>query len=157
MKHTRFFGAGAIVLMLAVCVGAAFSYSIRHTAVNKNYYAQLPPAPAEEDPLAHIDDEFIVDEGFTSHMPVVILDTGDMEPPVNTYYLAAQSRYADIEGMDPYVNGAFTLLDKQNGLNSPDLEPIPHTVITYLGERGLSSILFRSRLIWTLTAFSSPR
>ena len=32
-----------------------------------------------------------------------------------------------------------------------------HTVATYLGSRGSSSILPRSLLMWTLTAFSSPQ
>ena len=40
---------------------------------------------------------------------------------------------------------------------SPNLYPIPQTVMTYLGDLGLSSILFLNLLIWTLTAFSSPR
>lgn len=141
MKHTRCFGAGAILLMLSVCVGAAFSHGVRHTAENKNYYAQLPAAPEEEEPLAHIDNDFIADEGFTSHMPVVILDTGENEPPVNTYFLAAEGRYADIEGLDPYVNGTFILFDNQKGLNSLSDEPALVSSMR-IKRRGNSSMFF---------------
>lgn len=141
MKHTRFVGAGAILMMLVVCAGASFSYGRRHIAENKNYYAPLPPAPAGEDPLAHMDEEFIVDEGFTSHMPVVILDTEGTEPPVNTYYLSSESRYADIEDMDPYVNGTFLLLDKQDGLNCLADEPALVSSMR-IKRRGNSSMFF---------------
>lgn len=141
MKHLRLVCASVILLMLVVCMGAGFRYGKRHITENKNYYAQLSPAPAESDPLAYINEEFIAEQGFTSHLPIIILDTGGTEPPVNTYYLASESRYADIPDMDPYVNGTFILLDNQEGKNSLSDEPVISSSMR-IKRRGNSSMFF---------------
>ena len=47
--------------------------------------------------------------------------------------------------------------NKHHHVVPPSLYPMPQTVSTYCGLRGSSSILFRSLLIWTFTAFSSPQ
>lgn len=101
MKNYRMTGLISICLMLLVSLAATFLYGTEHhrAAAENSYQAPLPKAPMEEDPLKYIEDDFTVDEGFTSHLPIVILDTNGEEPPVNTYF---ESNYSD-HGLEIYV------------------------------------------------------
>lgn len=140
MKHTRMVGAAAILLMLAVCGAASIGYALLHQDLDRSSYAEpLEPAPAEEDPLAHIGEDFVVDEGFSSHLPIVILDTGGVDPPINTRQEG--NRFVAIEGLDPYVEGTLTLLDNPDGENQLGDEPAVVSRMQ-IKRRGNSSMLY---------------
>ena len=122
MKHIRLVGTGAIILMLALCLAASIGYTALHGNLERSSYAEpLPAAPQEDDPLAHIRDDFVVDRDFSSHLPIVILDTGGIDPPITTY--AEGDRFVTIEGIEPYVSGTVTLLDNPDGENHLGDEP----------------------------------
>lgn len=142
MKSYRALGAASIVLMLLATLGAALLYKGGHASETRNSYASpLAKAPLEQDPLLHIRENFTVDESFASHLPIVVLDTGGVEPPISTYIDTEQQRYVDIEGLDPYVNGSFTLIDGNAETNS--LQDIPAVTSTMrIKRRGNSSMMY---------------
>lgn len=140
MKHVRLTGAVAILLMLALCLAASVVYGSLHADPEKSSYAEpLSAAPEEEDPLEHIGDNFVVDQDFTSHLPIVILDTGGVEPPINTR--REGDRFVAIEGLDPYAPGTLTLLDNPTGENKLGDEPVVVSNMI-IKRRGNSSMLY---------------
>lgn len=139
MKHTRWMAAAAILWMLVLCTAAGMGHAFLHRNPDQSSYAEpLEPAPAEEDPLAHIGEDFVVEEAFSSHLPIVILDTNGVDPPINTRM--EENRFVAIEGLDPYVEGTFALLDS-GGQNRLGDEPsvVSRMVIK---RRGNSSMLY---------------
>lgn len=139
MKHTRLVGAGAIVLMLVLCMAAGIGHALLHQNPNRSSYAEpLAAAPAEEDPLAHIGEDFVVDDAFSSHLPIVILDTNGVDPPINTRI--EKNRFVAIEGLDPYVEGTFVLLDS-GGQNKLGDRPAAASKMM-IKRRGNSSMLY---------------
>lgn len=142
MKKYRAAGAAAIVLMLGATLGATFLYGSAHQQEVKDTYAvPLARAPVETDPLAHIGEGFVVDEGFTSHLPIVILDTGGVDPPVSSYLDVEQKRFIDLEDVEPYVSGTFALIDAPDGESA--LADTPSITSTMrIKRRGNSSMLY---------------
>ncbi|MDL2288091.1 CotH kinase family protein [Oscillospiraceae bacterium OttesenSCG-928-F05] len=106
-------------LLLPLALGGILSAVHRPPAYNA-YAEPLSPAPRVEEPLRGLrvteNGAFLADGGFSSHLPVVILDTGDVRPPVSTHLLGEEDRYVAIEGLDPYVAGSLRILDS-GGLN----------------------------------------
>lgn len=140
MKHVRLTGAVAIIIMLVLCFAASIVYASLHANPQKSSYADpLSAAPREEDPLAHIGEDFVVDEGFSSHLPIVILDTNGIDPPITTY--SEGDRFVTIEGIEPYVSGKIMLLDNPDGSNTLSDTP---TVVSdmIIKRRGNSSMHF---------------
>lgn len=142
MRRNRILGAAALALMLVLTTLASVYYGSRHGERTVNTYAQpLAQAPLEQDPLSHIGEEFRVDEGFTSHLPIVILDTGGIEPPISTYSDNEQHRFIDIPGVEPYVTGTMELISGGNGVNSL-LDTPSVTSGIRIKRRGNSSMLY---------------
>lgn len=116
--NSRFIGGLAIICMLAVVFGISIQ---RHWADDQNsvssYDIPLTPAPAESDPLVGINQDFTLNENYSSHLPLVILDMGGQEPPITTQIVPGEKMYETIEGVEPYVWGSLTLVDNQEGLN----------------------------------------
>lgn len=140
MKHVRLTGAVAIVIMLVLCFAASIMYASLHVNPLKSSYADpLSVAPREEDPLAHIGEDFVVDEGFSSHLPIVILDTNGIDPPITTY--SEGERFVTIEGIEPYVSGTLSLLDSPTGENKLSDEPVVVSNMM-IKRRGNSSMLY---------------
>lgn len=140
MKHIRLVGAASITLMLGVCLTAGVAHTALHWDPERSSYADvLPKAPYEEDPLVHVGEGFVVDEDFSSHLPIVILDTGGVEPPITTRLEGI--RYVTIEGIEPYVPGTVTLLDQPGGENK--LGDLPAAVSNIqIRRRGNSSMSY---------------
>lgn len=130
MKNYRLIGVVSILVMLAGCGVAAVFYGREHTAeVHDSYASALPKAPKEEDPLGDINDDFTVKDSFASHLPIVVLDTNGVEPPVNTYFdedheNSEEGLYVPIEGLDPYVDGTISIYSREEGANTVWDEPV---------------------------------
>ena len=142
MRNYRLTGVVSIVLMLAGCSVAAVLQGKGHCTEKHNSYAEpLEAAPSEQDALAHIGEDFIVDERFCSHLPIVILDTNGIEPPINTYEDHEQKRFVAIEGLDPYVEGTISVISGEDGVNT--LQDTPQLVSSMrIKRRGNSSMLY---------------
>lgn len=130
MMSYRFIGAVSILLMLAGCTSAAVIYGRGHMdVVHDAYSIPLTKAPDEKEPLKYINGDFTVKAGFTSHLPIVVLDTDGVEPPINTYFdpeheASEDGLYVPIEGMDPYVDGTIAIYAREDGLNAVEDTPV---------------------------------
>lgn len=101
---------GMCVLSVAVTAGLAFlkSYiAYRDNHANQSVYDTLPPDPYTEDPLAYLDEEFVVREGFHSNMPIVILS---MEGEPGRYKEFVKQEEV-LTGEEPYVKGHIKIID----------------------------------------------
>lgn len=115
--NNRQIGTIALILMLLICGLAAVRHGMQHKGEDKSAYReQLCPAPPQEDPLCGIDEGrgFIVDETFSTHLPLVILELPEGEPPISTEYNAELDAMWPIDGVEPYVHGTFYLIDKSD-------------------------------------------
>lgn len=118
MKHVRLTGAVAIILMLVVTLGlSVWEKWKQDKATISSYEIPLTTILNEKDPTAGIGEDFIINENFSSHLPLIILDMGGKEPPITTTIAPEGGRYIEIEGIDPYVWGSFAIIDGQDGDN----------------------------------------
>ena len=145
MKKTRWIGAAALAGMLVVCAGAGMLYSGWHQQEIRSAYSQpLAAAPWEEDPTAGIDVEngYTVSSDFTTHLPLVILDLDEGEPPISTMRDPVDpGRFIPIEGVDPYVSGTFFLVDNGSGVNRASDSPALTSRMN-IKRRGNTSMLY---------------
>lgn len=140
MKHVRLTGAVAIVLMLAVTLGlTAWGNWRKDQASVHSYEIPLTAAPNEENPTAGIEEDFTINENFSSHLPLIILDMGGQEPPITTTIAPEGERYVEIEGIDPYVWGSLSIIDSEDGQNCVTDEPAVQTPMR-IKRRGNSSM-----------------
>lgn len=140
MKNKRICAVAATAFMVAVCISVTALYNYAHREQIRNSYAQpLEAAPYESAPTSHIKEDFIVDSGFTTHLPLVIIDTNSVEPPINTYNNG--SRFVAIEGLEPYVDGTIALINGESGQNGIFDEPSARSNIK-IKRRGNSSMLY---------------
>ncbi|GHV37729.1 hypothetical protein AGMMS49546_06450 [Spirochaetia bacterium] len=95
---------------------------------NNAYDIPLIPAPKADDPLAGIGANFITDESFVSHLPLIIIDTGGRQPPISTRYLTAEDRRVGIPGLEPYVEGSIAIIDT-GGMNTLQDAPVETNAI----------------------------
>lgn len=125
MKNYRLAGTAAIALCLAVSFGTTiYMQQQKQKDRHDSYSIPLTPAPKEEDPTAGINEDFTVNENFSSHFPLIIMDTGGVEPPITTAPSSGEKRYVKIEGVEPYVSGTFYLIDNEDRVNRPGDVPV---------------------------------
>lgn len=67
--------------------------------------------------------DFIVDGSFSSHLPLLIIDTHGEEIVNYKYYDRESVSYVYQEGVDPYLPVEITLIDNENYVNRLDDEP----------------------------------
>ena len=154
MNKNRLAGIFSIVLMLFFCIAAAMLYGKNHMVeIHDSYAEELPAAPVEENPLKGIREDFTLTEEFSTHLPIVILDMGGEEPPINTYYQkehekSAVGLYVPIEGLDPYVEGTISILENEGGMNTLKDEPVLTSQIR-IKRRGNTSMYYE-KAQWTV-------
>lgn len=114
IDNPRFFGVITIIIALLICTGAMYiNYISLEIDNHSSYDKTLLPAKNESNPTGYINDDFSVDKNFKSHLPIVILDTDGVQPPISTYQIE-DGTFRDIEGLDPYVSGTLTILNSGN-------------------------------------------
>lgn len=136
--------------VISICI-IAFCILITCMAtiiINKNneiecldsYEGKLTAAVTEQDPLRFIHSDFSVGADFTSHMPLVVIDTRGIEPPISTYEDYEQERFIQIEGVEPYVDGTIEII-AGDGYNQLSDKPQVTSQIR-IKRRGNSSMLY---------------
>lgn len=65
----------------------------------------------ENDPLANLNEDFTLKSEFSSHLPVVIIDTKGKTPPISTVFNEETMLFEPIKGIEPYVDGTIRVLD----------------------------------------------
>ena len=138
MKNYRIIGAVSVALMLSVCLGiTAWQNQLQIQAKPTSYNEPLLPAPYEENPTAGINADFTVNEQFSSHFPLVILDMGGKEPPITTRHEG--NRYVELDDVEPYVTGTLTVIDNESGLNRLTDTPAAESIMN-IKRRGNNSM-----------------
>ncbi|MGN0280353.1 MAG: CotH kinase family protein [Lachnospiraceae bacterium] len=77
-------------------------------------YQTLPADTQTEDPLLYISEDFIVEEGFHTNLPIVILS---IEGEITQYKSFENSTEVVDESVEPYTSGTIRILDSGNGYN----------------------------------------
>lgn len=75
---------------------------------------------ADADPTVGSDtipEDYEVDKTFTSHLPLVILDTGGKEITNYKYFDAETDSFIIPENVDPYVSMEISVIDNENHIN----------------------------------------
>lgn len=71
-------------------------------------YETLPKDISTEEPLVHIGDNFLVDDGFHTNLPIVILS---FDKEMEDYKKFENSQEVVFEEVEPYVGGTMKILD----------------------------------------------
>lgn len=74
------------------------------------YTEPLAAAPVISDPLTGIHENWLVDESFETHLPILIIDSGGERPPINTAD-DGTGTMRPIPGLEPYRSGSIKLID----------------------------------------------
>lgn len=158
MSGFRLKGFTACLVALFLCVLATIYYNDMHKEEIKNSYVEkLEAAPKEDNPIEHIDKNYQVKEGFSSHLPLVVLEMEE-EPPISALMNVEEKRFVPIEGVDPYVDGKLSIFQSEEGPNT--LHDIPATTSNIrIKRRGNSSMVYEKAqyLIKTVTTFGEDR
>lgn len=92
--------------------------------------------------ITEIPEDRIVDESFTSHLPLIIIDTQGQEI-INYKRHNSENNSFDIpEGIDPYFSMTLSVIDNDNHINKLS-DPVSTTSLGKLKVRGNSSASWR--------------
>lgn len=143
MTKKRYFAIGAvIVLSLVVIVIAVYSNKDNLKIFSGSYYKSLPAVSWDEPALKGMNEDFSVNPDFSTHLPLVIIDTDGKEPPVYTEKKKVHDEwiFVNIPGIEPYVNGSISVISG-NKRNSVADAPT-HVSNMLIKKRGNSSMLY---------------
>ncbi len=96
--------------------------------------------------ITTIPDDFIVDDSFTSHLPLIIIDIGDKTIPITKTFTQTINSNGIKElgvvnsGEDPFVTGSISVIDNENHINSLNHQPTSslYMKIRYRGNTSMS-------------------
>lgn len=101
-------------------------------------YESLPPDVSTEDPLKYIAEDFTVEEGFHSNLPIVILS---IDGEITQYKSFADSQETVDESVEPYTDGSIRILDSGAEQNYLTDEPV-YTSQMKIKKRGHTSFSY---------------
>lgn len=110
--------AGVIVLAVVMCLALGTWQVTHQTGVVRVWHHEQA---AVADPTiggTEIPPDFLVDDTFTSHLPLVIIDTAGEKIVNYKYYDEATDSYRYKDGVDPYVNMTLSVIDNANHVNT---------------------------------------
>ncbi|PRR81676.1 CotH kinase family protein [Clostridium vincentii] len=110
-----------IVIAVSLIIGFSMTiYNNKKAEVKRtnSYNEPLVSLEQEDNALVSSKEDFTLKSDFSSHLPIVIIDTEGIEPPVNTLFNEETLLYESIKDMEPYVDGTIQVLDnsKRNQL-----------------------------------------
>lgn len=132
------------LLIIAALFGAAFIAAVFFPSDSGYSFPQVPdpidtpttdlsskritagddfePAKGTTGSTNYKDKEMLVDDSFTTHLPLVVIDTGGKDVPRSVKWDSKKRRFVPT-GVEPYVSGSISVIDSDDGLNTPLLEP----------------------------------
>jgi len=143
MTKKRIAAIFASLLIFIIVVGISmYANRDQSKTLMGSYHRELPAADWGGDALQGIDENFAVDESFSTHLPLVIIDTAGIQPPIYTEKRMVKGfmTYADIEGIEPYVKGSISIISG-NEKNTIGDEPVT-TSQMFIKRRGNSSMIY---------------
>ena len=90
------------------------SLNPEQTAAELGVYETLPPDTSKEDPLLHMSEDFLVDDAFSTNLPIVILTLD--EEPADYKSFASGEENVDTS-VEPYTGGTIAVIDGGTGRN----------------------------------------
>ncbi len=110
---------GVILLSLLMCVGFGMWKKNQEPFYHRVWQHE---EEKEADPTVgstEIPDDFLVDESFSSHLPVAVIDTNGQEIINYKYYDMATDSMKYPEGIDVYIPMTLSIIDNENHINHP--------------------------------------
>lgn len=111
-------GIKLMTIASLLCIVALYFLGVLRSSCNEvewdakeGVYETLPKDISTEEPLAHIGENFLVDEGFHSNLPIVILK---IDGEVTQYKDFMNSQEIIYEDVEPYTDGEILVLDNSN-------------------------------------------
>jgi spore coat protein CotH len=130
------------IFLLAVLFLLVMGYavSVRERDVVP-YFRDMPHAEVlpEAAYTAHIRDDFTVDKAFTSHLPIIVIDTHGKEIEVAYTWFSEQGYNIPIPGMEPNVDADIMIIDSGKGINAVGDVPLAVSAAS-IHRRGRSSM-----------------
>ncbi|MCR5420277.1 MAG: CotH kinase family protein [Lachnospiraceae bacterium] len=122
-----------ITAMLVICGGITYKINVaKNFNVYDSYADKLSLNYYNSSGIENINEDFTVDDNFSSHLPLIIIDTYGIDPPINTKFVSVSDNSAiggvhiPIEGVKPYVDGEISVIDNgDSGDNVNRLDDIP--------------------------------
>ena len=129
----------AAIVLIASAIGVLNNYRKKEARFGP-YDRPLVGAPETANPLAGIAEDFSVGDSFSSHLPLVIIDTGGVRPPISTLLDLFEDIRYPIPGVEAVVNGSVSIINT-GGVNR--LTDAPETVVPVdIKRRGHSSMSY---------------
>lgn len=140
-------GIELVTVVSLVCIVVLYMFSVLRSSLNEDewdaqmgVYETLPKDISMEEPLEHINENFLVDAEFHSNLPIVILS---LDGDVTDYKIFKNSQENVYEDVEPYVDGTIRILDnddpkKENYVTD---EPV-YTSIMQAKKRGHTSFSY---------------
>lgn len=122
MKHKLWICALVCGLTALFCIGVG---AVQHhsTARTERYIDHIVNADANPNlGTTTIPEDRMVGDDFTSHLPLVVIDTGGQEIVSYKYYNAQTRAYEIPEGIDPYFPMEIRVYDRADHCNRPSDE-----------------------------------
>lgn len=131
-------GVCALVILAVGGLGFLRSYAAyQNRDINKSTYFDLPPDPHLEDPLLYINEDYTVQDGFHSNLPIVILS---MESELADYK-GFQNQEEYLTDEEPYIKGHISVIDGGTFDNCITDTPVSQSDL-FIKKRGHTSYSF---------------
>lgn len=132
-------GIGLAGIMLLYCLTALRrGMNPSELENSEGVYQTLPADTQTEDPLRYITEDFTVEEGFHTNLPIVILS---IEGEINQYKSFENSTEVVDESVEPYTSGTIRILDSGNEYNCLTDTPV-YTSNMEIKKRGHTSFSY---------------
>lgn len=119
--------AGVIALAIVMCLALGTWQVTHQTGVVRVWHHEQAASADSTIGSTEIPPDFLVDDTFTSHLPLVVIDTAGEEIVNYKYYDEATDSYRYEEGVDPYVNMTLSVIDNANHVNTLRDVPVLQT------------------------------
>lgn len=143
MSHRKRIGvvvSGCVLSLVLLVVLSVVRLEVNEEekANEEGVYYELPADIGTEDALLHIAEDYSVDEGFTSNLPIVVLS---VEGELAEYKDFSEGMEVVDMSVDPWSDGELSVIDTENGENH--LTDIPaFTSQLMIKKRGHTSFSF---------------
>lgn len=101
-------------------------------------YESLPTDNSTENPLQYIAEDFTVEDGFCSNLPIVILSMNGEPAEYKTFVDSQEVVYETVE---PYIDGTIRIIASEAGQNYLTDEPV-YSSLMKIKKRGHSSMSY---------------
>ena len=137
-KKVCLFGVCGLMILVVLGLSALRVYAeSRNKTVNKNTYFDLPADPHTEDPILYLDENYVVQEGFHTNLPIVILS---MEEELADYK-GYKNQTEFLTGEEPYIAGHISIIDGGTFNNCITDQPVAESELL-IKKRGHTSYAF---------------